>query len=340
GGVTAGHPVTITAQAQNITHPVYQFWIDQNGHWTGSNYASNNAFTFTPKTANFEVAVYAKTVEEPNNAGTNLGITPETATTPKIFAMNTANAQGKSSVISALQQKSFWKNTNGVATPQLVGAPSESVIKPLIPASLPPNGTITGATALLKANPHLLTQAQAIGQVQGITVTPQILEAGMHKAAQAFMTYEGNDPATLTSLLGPGILLPNYHGTTILPAVHNLLNDYWGGYSIEETHNYAYGQSAVINSTTAYPTVSVQNPQRQAPTNLPQKLLNLKVPVMYTEVMNYQQAGYPDRVWVMRMQGDFTVTLFRDPLIPGGLQWGMDNLSTKTQSSSVIWPTS
>ena len=336
GGVTAGHPVTITAQVQNITHPVYQFWIDQNGHWTGSNYASNNAFTFTPKTANFEVAVYAKTAEEPTNAGTNLGITPAMATTPKMFALNTANAQAQSTVLSILNGYSFFKGSNGIAMlSRMPGAPSASIVDPLIPASLPPNGSITGAAALLQTNPDLLTQAQVIAQSRGVTVTPQVLEAGMHKAAQAFMTYEGNDPAALASLMSPRANV--YSPSTI----QHLLSPYQGEYSIETTHNYAYDQSAVLHSTTTYPTVSVQSPQSPAPADLPQRIVDLTVPMTYTEVMNYQRPGDSNNVEITTMQAEAIVTLFHDPLVPGGLQWGFSGIGGyKFMSSSIIWPAS
>ena len=342
GGVTAGHPVTITAQAQNITNPVYQFWIEQNGQWTGTNYTSQNTYTFTPKTAQFETAVYAKTVEEPTNAGTNLGITPATATTPKMFALNTANAQAQSTVLSILNGYSFFKGSNGIAMlSRLPGAPSASIVDPLIPASLPPNGSITGAAALLQTNPDLLTQAQVIAQSHGVTVTPQVLEAGMHMAGRALMDYFGNDPATLTSVMEPGLLSPlPAPGTQVAPAVQNLLNDYWGGYSMETTHNYAYNQSVMIQKTTTYPTMSVAKPQYSVPANLPQRIVDLTVPMTYTEVMNYQQPGDPNNVEVTTMQAQVTVDLFHDPLVSGGLQWGFGGFKNKMISSPIIWPAS
>lgn len=341
-GVTPGQPVTITAQAQNITNPVYQFWIEQNGQWVGTDYTNSSSYTFTPKTANFEVAVYAKTVEEPKNAGSGLGITPMTATTPQMFAMATAAAQAKYDLISILQGYPFYQHNDGISTPQLVGAPSPSIIDPLIPSSLPPNGTITGAAALLQANPNLLTQAQALAQPQGVTITPQVLEAGMHQAAQVIMAYEGNDPAALLSLLGPGLLLPDYKGSWVLPAVQNLLTPYQGGYSIEQTHNYYYDQSVQIQSTFNFPSVSASPVVTPAPADLPQKILDMTVPMTLTEVMNYQQSGDSDKVWTMIMQADATVTLYHDPLISGGLAWGMAGsaFNTKAISSSAIWPAS
>lgn len=341
-GVTPGQPVTITAQAQNITNPVYQFWIEQNGQWVGTDYTNNSSYTFTPTTANFEVAVYTKTPLEPNNAGSGLGITPSTATTPQMFAMASGVTQANYDLISILQSYPFYQHNAGISTPQLVGAPNPSVIDPLIPSSLPPNGTVTGATALLQANPDLLSQAQAIAQPQGITITPQLLEAGMHQAAQVIMTYEGNDPSALLSLLGPGLLPPDYKGSSVLPAVQNLLTPYFGGYSIEQTHNYYYDESTQIQSTSTFPSVSISPVVTQAPADLPQKVLDMTVPMTLTEVMNYQQSGDSDKVWTMIMQANATVTLYHDPLISGGLAWGMAGsaFNTKAISSSAIWPAS
>lgn len=336
-GVTAGKPVTITAQAQNITHPVYQFWTEQHGQWTGSNYTSHATYTFTPKTTHFKVAVYAKTKQEPNNAGSGLGLTPSTATTPHMLAMHTASTQAQHTLLSILHGYSFWKNNNGVSTRQLVGAPKSSVIDPLIPSSLPANGTIQGAASLVKADPSLVSQAQAIAKSHSVTVSASVLEAGMHKAAQIMMTYEGNDPAKLMSLMSPGLLVPNYKGGAVQAAVQNLLKPYQGGYSIQATHNYVYDQSVHLQTSSTYPQVSVQSVTHQAPGNVPARILDMTVPMTLTEVMNYQASGHANNVSVMTMRGNVTVTLFRDPLVPGGLQWGMSGINTKAIKSPIIW---
>ena len=59
----AGGPLTLGAQAANITNPVYQFWIKgPTGSWQSSGaYASAKEWAFVPPTAGtYEVVVYAK----------------------------------------------------------------------------------------------------------------------------------------------------------------------------------------------------------------------------------------------------------------------------------------
>ncbi|PSR23697.1 hypothetical protein SAMN00768000_3707 [Sulfobacillus thermosulfidooxidans DSM 9293] len=62
--------ITISAQAQNLIDPVYQFWYKTpSGQWRGSNYSSSNTFTLTPsQNGTYEVLVYAKDPSAPNNA--------------------------------------------------------------------------------------------------------------------------------------------------------------------------------------------------------------------------------------------------------------------------------
>ena len=109
---------------------------------------------------------------------------------------------------------------------------------------------------------------------------------------------------------------------------------------METTHNYAYNQSVMIQKTTTYPTMSVAKPQYSVPANLPQRIVDLTVPMTYTEVMNYQQPGDPNNVEVTTMQAQVTVDLFRDPLVSGGLQWGFGGFKNKMISSPIIWPAS
>ncbi len=86
GGITPGQRVTITAQVVHISNHVYQFWIKANGPWTGPNYKSSPTLSFTPTTSTLEMAVYSKTLDEPNDVGSNSGETAVAATTLRNWA--------------------------------------------------------------------------------------------------------------------------------------------------------------------------------------------------------------------------------------------------------------
>ncbi|MDA8198787.1 MAG: hypothetical protein M0Z54_05035 [Thermaerobacter sp.] len=65
----AGTSVTLSATAQNIFEPLYQFWWEQNGQWHQSgNYQSSNTFSFTPPGSGAVTYVaYAKSPLAANN---------------------------------------------------------------------------------------------------------------------------------------------------------------------------------------------------------------------------------------------------------------------------------
>ncbi len=344
-----GHEERITAQAHHITNPVYQFWIDQNGHWTGSNYTANNTYTFTPTTSNFEVAVYAKTVAEPTNAGAGVGLTPSAATTPQLFNTQEALQDAETTVIGVLRhpQKAGYAftampvNNNGTLPPSFYGPiPSASVIDSLIPSTLPDNGSITGAQALLAANPALLSQAQAIVGPEGYTVTNHTLIAGMHWAAQAVLDRNSNDPMTLLRVAIPSSL-PDGETFEVPPPslIQSVLNQYaLSNYSIRADTLYTYDESATIQANAQASTATVSKPQAprgayyQTPNSpyYPQWLMTMTVPVTADVVVYGQNANTPSSgtVGELPITSQVHVSLFVDPLAPGGVQWGYDGETT------------
>lgn len=343
GYAAAGHQEVITAQAHNITNPVYQFWIEQNGHWTGSNYTANNTYTFTPTTSNFEVAVYAKTVAEPTNAGAGVGLTASAATTQRLFNTQEALQDAETTVVGVLRNPQIERytftampvNNNGTLPPSFYGdIPSASVIDPHIPSTLPANGSITGAQALLAANPSLLSQAQAIVGPEGYTVTNQTLIAGMHWAAQAVLDRNSNDPMTLLNMAAPSSLPVGETFEGPQPSlIQSVLNQYASpNYSILADKLYTYDESATIQTNAQASTATVSKPQApngayyQTPNSpyYPQWLLTMTVPVTADVVVYGQNANTASSgtVGEFPITTQVTVSLFVDPLASGGVQWG------------------
>lgn len=329
-GITPGQAVTITAHATNITNPVYQFWIEENNHWIGSNYAPSPTFTFTPTTTNFVVAVYAKTVDAPNTAGSHLGLTPVTATTPQIWAAQDTDAQAAQLIWqAAVSGAAILKGTHGVLTPTIVGAPSITAVAPLLPTSLPPNGTITGASSLLQANPQLLSQAQALAQPRGVTITPQILLEGMKVAAKSYLALGSNDPLAYFDYLEPGQLgswIPGENPSSL--PIQLFAGVYDDSVAL---HNYTYTQNVAFAPNTTYPApiISGAAPQTPVPAIFPQRILTMTVPMSSTEVNSETNTSLQGIKTIGLSEGVGTlgvkVGLYPDPLAPGGVQWGFIN---------------
>ncbi|WP_053958134.1 hypothetical protein [Sulfobacillus thermosulfidooxidans] len=346
----AGHSETIVAQATNITNPVYQFWIEENGHWTGTNYTANNTYTFTPTTSHFKVAVYAKTVAEPTNAGSGMGTTPSTATTPQLFNTAEAVQDAKTTLIGVIRKPSLDNatfnplpiNNNGMMPLSFfTGMPSASVIDPLIPSNLPPNGSITGTQTFLKANPSLLSQAQAIVAPQGYTITNQTLIAGMKMAAQAVLDLNSNDPMTLLNIAEPsGLPVGETFEQPLPPIMQTVLNAYTNSnYSIGSDHLYTYDESATIQANTEGSSVKVTAPTTSNSAYYPTRLLDMIVPVIVNQVVYYQSHSSSGIVVDQPINCDVLVGLYHDPFVPGGLQWGYQDAIWKSGNYQTLWPT-
>ena len=343
-GVTVGQPTTITAQAANITNPVYQFWIEENGHWTGSNYTSNPNYTFTPTVNNFEVAVYAKTVEEPKNAGSGLGTTPAVSITPQLFSLQASRDAARSTLMSIINQ-GVLRNANGVVTPSMVGAPSPSVVDPHIPSYLPANGSITGASALLASNPSILTQAQGLAQAQHVTtISSQTLVQGMHYAAQALMALGGNDPMSNLNYLTGGVML-NPNNTVVSPQMNNIIDEY---NVVTNDNSYSYYQSTTItpSETLSSGTYEINvgssvNSTYNTGKMFPFRVFHMIVPMTWTEVVSNKTSSGVNVVKI-NMVAVAKVSLYTDPLVPGGLQWGLTGVNYEQSSSAMttIYPNS
>ena len=329
-GVTVGKPVTITAQATNIMNPVYQFWIEENGAWKGTNYSPSDTYTFTPTTSHFEVAVYAKTVQEPKNAGTNLGITPAIAMTPQIFTLAQSNAAAAQAAWQqAKLQASVLSGTQGLIPYTLLqGVPSPHTIAPLIPTTLPANLTVTGAATSLTANSSLLSQAQSIVKPYGATVTQQTLVNGMHTAAQAFMTIMSNDPLAVMQEMAPGAASQFESQVTGL---------YAGTNSNLASETYLYNESTVVGKASLMPPLGVLPVGGASPTGFPTQILQLDVPLTMTGIVSHaQQSGI--QVGEYTVQAGLRMELYRNPLVPGNLAWGVQQvLIAPPQLQKTLW---
>ena len=70
-GETAGQPVTLSAVAQNIYDPQYQFWVESpSGHWSQSGpYGAKTQYTFTPPSpGTYRYVAFAKSPVAANDA--------------------------------------------------------------------------------------------------------------------------------------------------------------------------------------------------------------------------------------------------------------------------------
>jgi len=363
---TPGQPVTITAQATNLSNVVYQFWVEQNGHWTGSNYSPSNTFTFTPTTANFKVAVYAKTLEEPNTGGDPLGVTAQVSVTPAVFAPDAALMQQNQQVAQTawqqiVQQYPQLAGTNGLLPPSVFNAPPLSQVQPLIPASfwtvpagtnvfqpIPgvPEAAITGLTATWhQMEQQGVPQAGASGaQPLPDWIPNSVWQQGLKQAAEDAMISQGNDGKALMNVMAPDMAYPGIFSGTSQPGyaqwVHGELSFYQSamdpaqsgsGYTYAEVASVAFQNPAQTLSLNGVPSATGNM------LNMPGGLLQMTVPVKVS-LIGTQVTNGRTQLIAQQMTGYVQEELVQDSAA-GGYRWLVEDVIYKSFGTPQVLKT-
>ncbi|MDA8200610.1 MAG: glycosyl hydrolase family 18 protein [Thermaerobacter sp.] len=226
-GDTAGQPVTLSATAQNIYDPLYQFWVESpSGTWSQSgNYGTSNQFTFTPaNTGPYRYVAYVKSPAAANDASGAL-----------MTAVGTATALGAAASVSLAASTARFAangsgndqltvtvaNASGQTIPQFSGQVALSAGSGL----LFNDGTSSSATVSISGGSGTVTLALPSTNVGTYTVTAENLT--------------GND--------GPGVASTVSYGQATVTATYPLISVGWGyfypqnfpGGYYDLTHHYA-----------------------------------------------------------------------------------------------------
>lgn len=352
--VTPGQPVTVTAEAVNLPHPVFQWWIEENGQWRGTDYAASPTFTFTPTTADVRIAVYAKTPDAPNNAGDPLGPTAAVSLTPADFLPDAALAQRNQQVAQetlqqVVQQTPAPAATNGTITWQVAHAPDPALIAPRIPADFPPDGTITGVTTTWR---QMLQDGAPQQGVSGFQPLPDWIPQGvwwdgLEQAAQYDRDVAGNDPLAVLADLAPmdsmsEAIFGGPSNQTVLQAWEQQVAQIYQG-SLAN-NGYAYRTAETVEyqapglGLTGQLTLNGAPPSIAPDQNLPPGLLLLSVPVAWRQVAGNLVNG-STQVDLMTGVDLVIEELVQDPAA-GGYRWWLvsDRPITHWTVTQVLWP--
>ena len=226
-GETAGQPVTLSAAAQNIYDPLYQFWVESpSGAWSQSGpYGTSSRFTFTPPVSGtYHYVAYAKSPAAANDASGAL-----------MSSVGTASAQGAAASVSvAATTARFAANGSGTdqltvtvanASGQTVSQFSGQVTLSAASGLLFNNGTSSSATVSISGGSGTLALAVPSTNVGTYTVTAE----------------------NLTARSGPGVAATVTYGQATVTATYPLISVGWGyfypqnfpGGYYDLTHHYA-----------------------------------------------------------------------------------------------------
>lgn len=226
-GATAGQPVTLSAAAQNIYDPLYQFWVESpSGAWSQSGaYGTSNHFTFTPPDPGaYRYVAYVKSPAAANDASGAL-----------MSSVGTVSALGAAASVSL-----------AAATPRFAA-----------------NGSATDQLKVTVANASGQTVSQFSGQVTLADTSGLLFNDGT--SSSATVTISGGSgtlalalPSTdvgtytvtaehLTSSDGPGVAPAVTYGQATVTATYPLISVGWGyfypqnfpGGYYDLTHHYA-----------------------------------------------------------------------------------------------------
>ncbi len=226
-GETAGQPVTLSAVAQNIYDPLYQFWVESpSGTWSQSGpYGTSSRYTFTPPVpGSYHYVAFAKSPVAANDASGAL-----------MSSLGTASALGAAASVSvAAATARFAANGSGAdqltvtvanASGQTITQFSGQVALSAGSGLLFNDGTSSSATVSISGGSGTLTLALPSANVGTYTVTAE----------------------NLTANGGPGVAATVSYGQATVTATYPLISVGWGyfypqnfpGGYYDLTHHYA-----------------------------------------------------------------------------------------------------
>ncbi len=226
-GETASQPITLSAVAQNIYDPLYQFWVESpSGTWSQSGpYGTSTHYTFTPSTpGTYRYVAFAKSPVAAND--------PAGALMSPVASASVFGAAASVSVAAASAR--FAANGSGTdqlavtvanASGQAVAQFSGQVVLSAGSGLLFSNGTSSSATVNISGGSGTLALALPSTDVGTYTVTAE----------------------HLTSVDGPGVASTVSYGQATVTATYPLISVGWGyfypqnfpGGYYDLTHHYA-----------------------------------------------------------------------------------------------------
>lgn len=190
-GETAGQPVTLSAQAQNIFDPQYQFWVESPaGQWSQSGpYGAKRQYTFSPSVpGTYRYVAYAKSPAAANDAaGALMSSVGSAAVVGAAAAVSVAAATGRFAANGSGGDTLTLtvSNASGQAVTQFAGQVELSAGSGL----LFNNGTSSSALVTLAGGSGTLTLAVPSGGAGTYTVTAENLTAAGGPGVAPQVTY-------------------------------------------------------------------------------------------------------------------------------------------------------